>query len=64
MDFDLLTLIIFEVTTVSVMCSQGLSAVTNGSCWLLNKIGANPLLSYKTRALNSKEDRTDQYMVV
>jgi len=46
MDFDLLIFMIFEVTTVFIMCSQGLPAVTSGSCWLLNKIGANTPLSF------------------
>ena len=45
MDYKLLVLMSFEVTTVTSMVPKSLPAVMMATCWLLNKVGANMLLT-------------------
>ena len=45
MDYKLLVLMSFEVTTVLVWVPKSPPTVMMATCWLLNEVGANMLLT-------------------
>ena len=45
MDYKLLVLMSFEVTTVTTMDSQEPACCDDGTCWLLNEVGADMQLT-------------------
>ena len=57
MDYKLLVLMSFEVTTVASMDSQEPPAVMMATCWFLNEVDGTCLLPYKVHFEGAKFDR-------